>query len=61
MEVTKEEFLAYEKVRKSGVTNMFDTVVVEELSGLNEEQQIEIMDGYTGLVMKYLRGGENEF
>jgi hypothetical protein len=35
MEITKEQFQAYESVRQSGVTNMFDVRTVGMLSGLD--------------------------
>jgi len=53
MDITKEEFKAYEKVRKSGVTNMFDIKYVSILSGLNKQQIIEIMKTYNELNKKY--------
>jgi hypothetical protein len=48
-EVTDDEFLAYETVRESGVTNMFDTRVVTELSGLTRQQILFIMENYSTL------------
>ena len=53
MNITKEEFEAYEKVRKSGVTNMYYTQVVSEMSGLDKEQIMEIMKTYDKLCKKY--------
>ena len=38
MKITEEEFEAYENVRNSGVTNMFDVRYVCELSGLEKEK-----------------------
>ena len=32
MNITKEEFLAFEDVRQSGATNMWDAFAVEDLS-----------------------------
>jgi len=46
MEITKDEFERYEKVRASGVTNMFDVPVVEMLSGLDRDKIIAIMKQY---------------
>jgi len=57
MEITKKAFLAYEDVRQSGVTNMFDVKVVNEMSGLTKEQIFEIMKSYDKLAEKYLRKG----
>ena len=53
MEITKEEFKAYESVRSSGVTNMFDVATVKNLSGLSKEQIQFIMKQYTELTKQY--------
>lgn len=60
MEISKEEFEAYERVRESGVTNMFDVRTVSALSGLDREKIIAIMESYEDLMKKYpeVRGGE---
>lgn len=52
--ITKEEFIAYEDVRQSGVTNMFDVRMVGELSGLDRKTILEIMKRYSKLKEKYL-------
>lgn len=52
--ITKEQFLKYEKVRVGGKTNMFDTRMVEILSGLEQEVIYKIMKQYTKLATKYL-------
>ena len=36
LKCSKNEFLDYEAVRKSGVTNMFAIKTVEQLTGLNQ-------------------------
>ena len=51
--ITREQFEAYEKVRRSGVTNMFDTRIVSALSGLTKDEIIEIMKDYGNLKEKY--------
>ena len=51
--VTEEEFEAYEDVRESGVTNMFDVKMVESLSGLSKETIMSIMQHYGELKDKY--------
>jgi hypothetical protein len=51
--ITKEQFDAYEQVRRSGVTNMFDTRMVAELSGLEKETILEIMQNYGTLKEQY--------
>lgn len=53
MIITKQEFEAYERVRVSGVTNMWDTTVVEDLSGLDRATIREIMMSYTELMKQY--------
>ncbi len=53
MEITKEQFDAYEAVRQSGVTNMFDTRVVSELSDLDKETIRVIMTNYGKLRDKF--------
>ena len=51
--VTQDEFDAYEDVRISGVTNMFNVSVVSDYSGLSKEKIIEIMSNYEILYNKY--------
>jgi len=53
MIITKEEFQAYEDVRSSGVTNMFDVKTVEALSGLTRKKILEIMKTYSDLMKQY--------
>ena len=36
--ITQDDFNAYEKVRESGVTNMFAISVVSDYSGLNKDK-----------------------
>ena len=52
-EITQEQFEAYEDVRESGVTNMFDVKYVMELSGLEKEEIMTIMKSYGELKEKY--------
>ena len=52
-EITKEQFEAYVDVQESGVTNMFDVRTVGDLSGLEKEQIITIMQSYGELKDKY--------
>ena len=51
--ITEEQFEAYEDVRQSGVTNMFDIKYVMELSGLEKEDIMTIMKSYGELSDKY--------
>lgn len=53
MEINKDDFEAYVRVQKSGVTNMFAVAQVEALSGLTREQIITIMQDYRELENKY--------
>ena len=51
--ITKEQFEAYVDVQESGVTNMFDVKTVGDLSGLEKEQILTIMQSYGKLKEKY--------
>ena len=51
--ITQDEFNAYEDVRESGVTNMFDVSTVSDYSGLSRDKIITIMKAYTTLYDKY--------
>ena len=53
MNITQDDFDAYEDVRESGVTNMFDVSVVSDYSGLNREQIMTIMKNYGDLNDRY--------
>ena len=52
-EITREQFEAYVDVQMSGVTNMFDVKTVGQLSGLDKEQIMTIMENYGTLKDKY--------
>lgn len=43
--ITKEDFEAYVRVQRSGVTNMFAVDLVSELSGLAKNKIFYIMEG----------------
>ena len=51
--ITQEDFQAYEDVRESGVTNMFNTAVVSDYSGLSRDKIVNIMKNYGALHDKY--------
>ena len=51
--ITEEKFRAYEAVRKSGITNMFDLRVVCDLSGLSRVEALAIMKNYRTLIEQY--------
>ena len=52
--ITKEDFKNYEDIREGGQVNMFDIRTIEELTGLEKEQLIDIMDNYDSYKKKYL-------
>lgn len=45
--ITEQDFAAYQAVQSSGVTNMFDVVIVEALSGLDRDKILDIMKHYS--------------
>jgi hypothetical protein len=53
MEITQDDFQAYEDVRESGVTNMMAVNVVSDYSGLSRDKIISIMQNYSALNEKY--------
>ena len=53
MKITKTQFNRYEGCRLSGVTNMFNVRLVEELSGLTKDKIMTIMKEYGTLKEKY--------
>lgn len=53
MNITKAEFGKYCDVQQSGVTNMFDVITVEKLSGLTRDQIFHIMENYGELKQEF--------
>ena len=53
LEITEDQFRAYEGVRASGVTNMWAVDLVCDLSGLESEECFYIMKHYEELNIKY--------
>lgn len=51
-DITKDEYLAYENVRESGIYNMFDSRAID-LTGLHKEKYIEIMKRYDELTKQF--------
>lgn len=51
--ITKEQFQAYENVRVSGLTNMFNITNVGMLSGLDRETILCIMKNYEELMTDF--------
>ena len=45
--ITKEKFLSYYSVQKSGVTNMFDVQTVSDYSGLDRSEILDIIKNYS--------------
>lgn len=58
--ITKEQFEAYESVRQSGVTNMFDIKMVTLISGLTKDECLEIMKNYGKLKEEYLKEKQDD-
>lgn len=56
--VTKKEFMSYESVRRSGVTNMMNVSYVSNVSGLTKEQCFDIMKNYGKYADEYLNGNK---
>ena len=53
IEITQDDFQAYEDVRQSGVTNMFAVSTVSDYSGLSKNKIVSIMQNYSALHSKY--------
>jgi len=53
MSITKSQFQAYESVRASGVTNMWASQVVSDISGLSRAVILEIIKNYDALASQY--------
>lgn len=51
--ITEEMFAAYEAVRVSGITNMFNLPIVCDHSGLSQEEVRTIMKNYRALTVQY--------
>ena len=53
--ISEEQFNAFERVRESGITNMFDVPAVIQLTHgiLNKKEVHTIMDNYTNLKSKF--------
>ena len=51
--ITKEDFEAYVRVQRSGVTNMFAINVVSKLSGLTRDKILYIIENYRKLSKKF--------
>ena len=51
--ITKEDFIAYDQVRRSGKINMCDIALVEMMSILDREQIMLIQRNYKELSKKF--------
>lgn len=51
-EITKEQFEAYEEIRESGATNMFNVRAVVELAN-NDEDEILTQEVVIGIIKHY--------
>jgi len=57
--ITKEQFEAFEKVRLSGKTNMFDYCMVAKLGKITQKTVKKIITNYLRLKFKF-KGNEEE-
>ena len=53
VQITQDDFNAYEEVRQSGVTNMYNVSVVSDYSGLSRDKIITIISNYDTLSKRY--------
>ncbi len=53
MEISKKDFLAFVRVQKSGVTNMYNVSLVSDLTGLTKEALLDIMRNYEKYTNKF--------
>lgn len=56
IKITKAKFEAYEDVRSSGITNMWNVRTVMSISGLSKEECLDIMKNYDKYNKKYPKG-----
>lgn len=60
MEVTRDDFRAYEDIRLSGITNMFNTRRVEELAGISQGVILSIMKNYSEYRDEYSKSAAHD-
>lgn len=58
--ISKQQFQAFEKVRLSGKTNMFDFIMVSKLANLDTDRVKTIIANYSKLKFKYRSDDKNE-
>lgn len=51
--ITKQQYTKYEKIRKSGMTKMFDIRTVTAQTGLTKSEILEIIKNYEELNNKF--------
>ena len=52
-DITKEAFQSFEKVRQSGVVNMYDAKTGCWISGLTKDEGLGVMENYDALNEKW--------
>ena len=55
VKITASDFGKYLVVQRSGVTNMWDTKMVQKLSGLSQKKILYIIQHYNELREKYVK------
>jgi hypothetical protein len=60
MQINKDEFMRYDEVKKSGVTNMVLINNVCDLTDLERDKVLYIMKHYDELYDVFIRGVKNE-
>lgn len=55
MEITEDQFMQFEKIRRSGICNMFDTATIKSVTDLKDEEISTIRRNYSDLAGKYLQ------
>ncbi|MEI8360934.1 MAG: hypothetical protein WCG01_02305 [bacterium] len=58
--ISKQQFEAFEKVRLSGKTNMFDFQMVAKLGKIDQETVKKIITNYSVLKFKYQSNDKKE-
>lgn len=56
IKITEEQYMQFEEVRVSGVTNMWDTRTICEFTDLTGDQVREIRKNYSELREKFIGG-----
>ena len=59
IQITKDEFLDYETVKRSGFYNMLDSQA-REMTDLSREQWVTIIENYSELKNKYIGDSDGQ-